>query len=61
MKGMIKILIRYVISAAGIAIVLLLLNVGIFIAWTAQSINQTGTNPNASNVYEIANAITKKK
>lgn len=60
MKGMIKILIRYVISAAGIAIVLLLLNIGIFIAWTAQSINQTRANPNASNVYEIANAITKK-
>lgn len=37
MKSMMKILTRYVLSAAGVALVLLIVNFAVFVAWTVQS------------------------
>ena len=37
MKSMMKILTRYVLSAAGVALILLIINFAVLVAWTAQS------------------------
>lgn len=60
MKGMMKILVRYVIYAAGIAIILLILNLGILVVWTSQSSKETVTNFNTFNISEIANNLIKQ-
>lgn len=41
MKSMMKILTRYVLSAAGVALILLIINFSVLAAWTAQSSKTT--------------------
>jgi signal transduction histidine kinase len=56
MKGMMKILPRYVASAAGVALVLLIINIGVFTFWIAQA---RMFALDGSNVSEIADNLVK--
>ncbi len=57
MKNLIKVLIRYVASAAGVALVLLLLNLAVLAAWMVQASSNTNREYHIS---AIADALTEK-
>ncbi len=57
MKSIMNIFTRYVASAAGIAIILLVINLFIFFSWLAESKNNPTTR---HNFIEITNSLTKK-
>jgi len=55
MKGMLKILLRYIFSAAGIALVLLALNASVLIAWMVKA----GSDPASfSRISDVADHLT---
>jgi signal transduction histidine kinase len=60
MKSMIKILIRYVLFAAGVALILIIINFTALLAWTVQSseIMKTQTD---SNISQFADQLTRSE
>lgn len=54
MKSMMKILVRYVLSAAGVALILLAVNFAALVAWTAQSVK---TGQKKYDVAQIADSL----
>lgn len=57
MKSMIKILLRYVASAAAVALILLILNLAVLIAWTVQA---SGMKTTEYHISEITDSLTKQ-
>ena len=57
MKSMIKILSRYVFSAAGVALILLVVNFGAFIAWVVQSSSISQKDHSAS---QLSDSLTSE-
>lgn len=57
MKGIVKIVLRYILSAAGVTILLLLINFVILISWVASSTKYTDFNYNIS---KISDGLIKK-
>ncbi|TGE35791.1 HAMP domain-containing histidine kinase [Desulfosporosinus fructosivorans] len=58
MKSMIKILVRYVASAAAVALILLILNLAVLIVWTVQA---SGMQTTEYHISEIADSLTKQE
>lgn len=57
MKGIIKILLRYILSAGGIAVILLITNFIILASWVVSYSTYSNTKYNIS---EIANGLRKE-
>jgi signal transduction histidine kinase len=52
MKGIMKILLRYILSAGGIAVILLITNIIILVSWTVDSIKYSNSEYNIAQISE---------